>query len=390
MSADRVELLVLVIVAVAIIARRLRLPYTVGLVVAGVSLGLVPGNEHLVLTRELIFSFLLPPLVFEAAVNLHWRQLKLDLPFVILLATVGLALSAGIVGLGMHYLAGWPIVSCSIFAVLISATDPVSVIAAFKESGRTGRIQMLVESESLLNDGTAAVAFSIALAAAMGHQVTVQHVILQFFMIAGGGILAGALVAGLGLFLIGKADDPLIEIVITLAMAYGAFLLAEHYQLSGVLATLTAGLMAANLGSLESFSEKGRAAVDSFWEFAAFAANSIVFLLIGVRATRVPITSEPAMVALAILLVLAGRAISVYALSAAVKGTNWKVNGPGQHLLVWGGLRGALALALVLGVPDSVPMSAAITVVTLGVVVFSVVFQGITIGPFIKRATTEG
>jgi CPA1 family monovalent cation:H+ antiporter len=148
--------------------------------------------------------------------------------------------------------------------------------------------------------------------------------------------------------------------------------------------------MAANLGSLESFSEKGRAAVDSFWEFAAFAANSIVFLLIGVRATRVPITSEPAMVALAILLVLAGRAISVYALSAAVKGTNWKVNGPGQHLLVWGGLRGALALALVLGVPDSVPMSAAITVVTLGVVVFSVVFQGITIGPFIKRATTEG
>lgn len=387
MSADRIELLIIVIAAVAIVARRLRLPYTVGLLLAGITLGLLPGNEHLRLTKELVFSFLLPPLVFEAAFNLRWPQLKADLVVVAIFATVGLAVAAAIVAFGMHGLVAWPLASAAIFAVLISATDPVSVIAAFKESGQTGRTRLLVESESLLNDGTAAVAFTIATSLALGGHVTVGGAIGQFLISAGGGIIAGALVALVGLLILGRTDDHLVEIVITLAVAYGAFLLAEEFHLSGVLATLTAGLLAANFGSAGSFTDKGREAVESFWEFAAFAANSVVFLLIGVRATRVAVVPFLVPTLIAIALVLVGRAVSVYGLSALFSKSRWKVDLAGQHLLFWGGLRGALALALVLGVPEDVPVLAELTVVTLGVVIFSVVIQGLTIKPFIERAT---
>lgn len=389
MSADRIELLVIVIAAVAIIARRLRLPYTVGLLLAGIALGLLPGNEHLRLTKELVFSFLLPPLVFEAAINLRWPKLRADLLLVGMFATVGLALAAAIVAFGMHWLVAWPLTSALIFAVLISATDPVSVIAAFKESGQTGRIRLLVESESLLNDGTAAVAFTIAIALAVGGNVSVGGAVWQFLMSAGGGILAGGLVAVVGLLIVGRTDDHLVEIVITLAIAYGAFLLAEEFHLSGVLATLTAGILAANYGSAGSFTDKGREAVESFWEFGAFAANSVVFLLIGVRATRVAVVPFIVPTFIAIALVIIGRAVSVYGLSALFSRSRWRVDSAGQHLLFWGGLRGALALALVLGVPDEVPVLSEITVVTLGVVIFSVVIQGLTIKPFIERAVAQ-
>jgi CPA1 family monovalent cation:H+ antiporter len=389
MSADRIELLVIVVAAVAILARKLRLPYTVGLVFAGVGLGLLPGNEHLRLTRELVFSFLLPPLVFEAAVNLKWPALRRDLALVSTFATFGLVIAAAIVAVGMHLLVAWPITTSVVFAVLISATDPVSVISAFKESGKSGRIRLIVEAESLLNDGTAAAAFVIAIAFATGEHVGVWDGVVKFSLSAGGGILAGAIVALVGLIIIGKTDDHLVEIVITLGVAYGAFFLAEELQLSGVLATVTAGLLVVNYGSVGSFSDKGREAVESFWEFAAFAANSVVFLLIGVRATRMGVGLYVVPTLLAIALVLVGRAVSVYGLSALFSRSRWRVNGPGQHLLFWGGLRGALALALVLGAPDTVPGVPELTVVTFGVVIFSVVVQGLTINPLIARATRE-
>ncbi len=389
MSADRIELLVIVVAAVAILARKLRLPYTVGLVLAGVALGLLPGNEHLRLTRDLVFSFLLPPLVFEAAINIRWPELRKDLVFASSFATLGLAVAAVVVAIGMHLIVAWPIATAAVFAVLISATDPVSVIAAFKESGKSGRIRLIVESESLLNDGTAAAAFAIAIAVATGEHVGVWDGALKFLLAAGGGVLCGGVVALVGLLLVGKTDDHLVEIALTVAIAYGSFLLAEELHLSGVLATVTAGLLAANYGSAGSFSDKGRDAVESFWEFAAFAANSVVFLLIGVRATRMAIGPYVVPALVAIFLVLAGRAISVYGLSALFSRSRWRVNPAGQHLLFWGGLRGALALALVLGVPDSVPGVSELTVVTFGVVIFSVVVQGLTINPLITRATRD-
>lgn len=165
-------LLLLVASVVAMLAQRLRLPYTVGLVLAGVGVAFVPVPFHWSLTKELIFVAFLPPLFFEAALHLRWDALRRDAPVIVTFATVGVLLSAGLTMLGLHVLAGWEWISAGLFGVLIAATDPVSVIATFKEAGVKGRLRLLMEAESLLNDGAAAVAFAVLLAVAAGEGVT--------------------------------------------------------------------------------------------------------------------------------------------------------------------------------------------------------------------------
>ena len=161
---ERFLLLLLIAGLVAIITRRLRVPYSVGLVCAGIFLSFHSFFFDAPFTKELVFNVFLPPLVFEAALQIHWKELRKDLPVVLLLATAGVCLSWGLTALGMRYLAGWEWTGALLFGILIAATDPVSVIATFKEAGVHGRLRLLVESESLLNDGTAAVGFGIILA----------------------------------------------------------------------------------------------------------------------------------------------------------------------------------------------------------------------------------
>ena len=166
LNIELVGILLLVAAVVAMLARRLRVPYSIGLVVAGISLALLPFSPHIELTKELIFSAFLPPLIFEAAFYLQWKELRRDLPVILILATVGVLLSAAVTAGGMRYFARWEWTGAVVFGVLIAATDPVSVIATFKEAGAKGRIRLLVEAESLFNDCTAVVLFSVALAVA--------------------------------------------------------------------------------------------------------------------------------------------------------------------------------------------------------------------------------
>ena len=143
LTIEKIELLLLIAGVVAMLARRFQLPYSVGLVFAGIVLALVPFAPKIQLTKELIFNAFLPPLIFEAAFYINWRELRKDLPVVITLATVGVILSAGITTVGMHYLAHWSWITALLFGVLIAATDPVSVIATFKEAGVHGRLRQL-------------------------------------------------------------------------------------------------------------------------------------------------------------------------------------------------------------------------------------------------------
>ena len=233
--------------------------------------------------------------------------------------------------------------------MLIAATDPVSVIATFKEAGVHGRLRLLVEAESLFNDGAAAVAFSIALAFAMGGSITLFGTVQTLVITIAGGILCGALVAGSVLLLAGRTDDHLIEITLTTVAAYGSFLLAEHFHLSGVLASLVAGLLTGNIGSLGSFTDKGREVVVSFWEFIAFVVNSLIFMLIGIRGAYQDFTNLLLPILIAIVMMFAGRALAIYPLSALFSRSALQISLNHQHILFWGGLRGALALALALG-----------------------------------------
>ena len=383
-TLESAVLLLLIASVVAMLTRRLRLPYSVGLVAAGMGLALLPFSPKMSLTRELIFTGLLPPLIFEAAFHLRWKELRRDLPVILVLATVGVLVSAGMTMIGMHFLARWQWLSALVFGVLIAATDPVSVIAIFREANVQGRLRLLVEAESLFNDGTAAVAFGIVIALASGQHFGALAITRTVLVTVGGGILSGALVGNLVLFLIGRTNDHLVETTCTTIAAYGSFLLADSLHASGVLATLTAGLVLGNLGTLVPLSERGRETVEAFWEYAAFVANSIVFLLIGMHeaSRNFAIAWLPGVVA--VLLVTGGRAAVVYPICLVFSRSRFRVSMQNQHVLFWGGLRGALALALVLGLPEEMPRREEIITVSFSVVAFSIFVHGLTMTPLLR------
>lgn len=384
LTFDSGAFLLSIAAVVAMLTRRLRLPYSVGLVAAGIALALFRLSPKAQLTKDLLFDAFLPPLIFEAALFLPWKPLRRDLAVILLLATVGVALSAGITGLGMFYLARWQWQSSLLFGILIAATDPVSVIATFKEARVRGRLLILVESESLFNDGTAAVAFAVALELVLGHTLSPVEMAARLLITAGGGLVCGAVVAGAALLLMGRTEDHLVEMTFTTVAAYGSFLVAERFHLSGVLATLAAGLMLGNLGPQGVISERGKVAVASFWEYAAFVANSFVFLLMGVREARQNFVAVwlPAIIAIA--LVTLGRAVAVYPCCAVFRWSQLRVTASHQHILFWGGLRGALALALALALPEAVPERDLVITITFVVVAFSIFVQGLTIPPLLR------
>ena len=382
---DQISLLLLLSAIVAIIARRARLPYTVGLVVTGVALAISGVTLRISLTRELLFLVFLPPLVFESAYHLKWEALRTRLVAIVTLATVGVGISAAVVTLGMHYFVHWSWSASALFGVLIAATDPVSVIATFKDAKVGGEPRLLVEAESLFNDGTAAVAYTAVIATITGQSNGVGSVSFHFALSIIGGIVFGSLVGAVSLFLAGKQDEKLVDITLTTVAAYGSFLVAERFHVSGVLATLTAGLMVGNMGHLGHLSEKSREAVESFWEYATFAVNSIVFLLIGFSVVYESARGLAVPIVLAVFLALLARAISVYLCCGALHFTRARVSYALQHVLVWGGLRGALGLALALGIPDSLSYAVPVRAVTFAVVAISIVSQGSTMTPLLKR-----
>ncbi len=380
-----VALLLLVAAVVAMLTRRLRLPYSCGLVAAGISIALLPFAPKVSLTKDLLFTALLPPLLFEAAFYLHWNQLRRNFPVIAVLATLGVLLAAFVTATGMHYLADWPWLSALVFGVLIAATDPVSVIATFKEAKAKGRLLVLVEAESLLNDGTAAVVFGIVVALAAGQHLTSLEIIAMLLKTIGGGVLCGGAVALGALLLAGRTEDHLVEITFTTVAAYGSFLLADHFGLSGVLATITAGLVMGNFKSLGTISDRGKEAVQAFWEYAAFVANSLVFLLIGIREAHQNFAAIGLPAVIAIVLVMLGRAVAIYPCCFLFSRSSLRISRNHQHVLFWGGLRGALALALALGLPPEVAGHEKIVTISFAVVAFSVFVQGLTMAPFLRR-----
>lgn len=379
-----------VAIIVAIIIRRMRLPYTVGLVLTGQGLAVAGLDTGAMLTHDFIFEVILPPLLFEAALSIHWRELRQDMLPVVVLSTLGVVISAVVVAAGMLKFLAWPAAPAVVFGVLIAATDPIAVLAMFKDTGIKGRLRLLVESESLLNDGVAAVLFALVLtwAQATGSsQLSPVAVGRTLAFMTGGGILVGVTCGAAAVALAGRTSDHLVQAALTAVAAYGSFLLAENFHFSGVLATVAAGLLMGNLGVLDEnrsiFSSGARSFVIDLWEFGAFIANSLIFLLIGL--SIVPLSRVNSMALLiAIGLVLAGRALSVYPVCLFFRSSAWAIPLREQHVLWWGGLRGALALALALALPPSFPLYNEILATAFGVVVFSVVVQGLTM-PMLMR-----
>jgi CPA1 family monovalent cation:H+ antiporter len=374
--------LLLIATLVGILARRLRMPYTVGLVLVGTVLALLYRQFHFEISPELILGIFVPPLVFEAAFHLPVGELRRNILPISALAILGVLLTTLLVGVIVHLGAGISMASAILFGAIIAATDPVSVIALFRSMGVPKRLQILLEGESLFNDGTAIVVFNIAVTAGLTGSFSILNGIGTFLYSVGVGVGVGLGLGLLASLLISRIDDYLIETAITFVLAYGAFLLAESLHVSGVLAVVAAGLANGNIGP-RGMSSTTRIVVFNFWDFMSFLANSLIFLLIGLVVDVPSLTFNWTAILWGIIAALLARLIVIYGLfpRSKVIPHKWK------HILYWGGLRGAISLALVLGLPIEFGLAVnnQLRAMVFGLVLFTLLIQGSSMGWFIKR-----
>jgi CPA1 family monovalent cation:H+ antiporter len=376
--------LLLISCVVGIISRRTNLPYTVGLVLVGYFLAYSGVSTETHLSYDLIFDLLLPPLIFEAAFHLKWRELKPILRPVTLLATAGVLLSSAVASGLLLFTSNLPLPACLIIGIVLSATDPVSVLALLKEAKLPPRIHKLLEAESLFNDGTASVLFVIAPLVLAGATSLTGVIAISITEILGGMII-GALIGFAAMFIAGRTQDHLIEIAMTVIAAFSSFFIAQNLHTSGILSTLTAGMIIGNLDRFGAITEKGLHEAHSFWEFACFVANSYIFILIGLDLNLWEISTAGWATICTIGSMLIARAVAVYGWCLPLRRTKDAVPSIVQHLLFWGGLRGALSIALVLSLPADFPERAIVIAAVFNAVVFSIVVQGMTVAPLIRR-----
>ncbi|HHB90873.1 MAG TPA: Na+/H+ antiporter [Anaerolineae bacterium] len=388
-----VELLLLVFV-VAMVVHRIRVPYTVALVLVGLALSFQQAIQ-VELTPEIILLLFLPPLVFEAALHIDYPTFRKVLTPVLLLAVFGVLITVGIVYglLQSTGLLDWR--AALIFASLIAATDPVAVVSLFKVLGAPRRLATLVESESLFNDATTIVTFHLVLAATLSHGGAETgrdflQAVQQFLLVSLGGMGIGVVAGVLANHIFARVDDHLIEITLSTIIAYGSYLLAEQFHLSGVLAVVFAGMLIGNRSD-RNMSPTTRMVLMNFWEYIAFLANSLVFILIGMEVVFPRLEGHLlALLAVALAAVLLSRAVAVYGLSLVSRVLRNRVPIPYQHVLFWGGLRGAVSLALALSIPRSFAGRETILTLTFAVVFFTLLVQATTISALLRRLGLAG
>lgn len=374
-------LLLIIATLVGVLARRMRMPYTVGLVFVGSALAIFFRQLHYEVRPEVILGIFVPPLIFEAAFHLPFNDLRRNLRPILLLASGGVVLTtfmvAGIVSVG----SGLALSSAIVFGSIIAATDPVAVIALFKTLGVPKRLQVLIEGESLFNDGVAIVVFNIAVVAAATGKFSLRAGVGDFLVSAGGGIAVGLVLGGIVSYMISRVDDHLIETAMTFILAYGSFLVAEEFHLSGVLAVVAAGVVNGNIGP-RGMSPTTRIVVFNFWEFMSFLANSFLFLLIGFAVDLPLLRDNWTFILWGVLAALVSRFVVVYGLLFWERSISrrWK------HVMYWGGLRGAISLALVLGLTSKLPKaSEQLLAMVFGLVIFTLLVQGTTMGRMVRR-----
>lgn len=394
MSYESVILILFVIASiVAVAARRLDLPYTIALMAVGLGL----GSLHLLnpphLTQELLYAIFLPPLIFEAAIHLKASDMAKDILPISVLVIPGVVLStlvtaAVMIPVSIHFTQidtiTWPL--GILFGAAVAATDPVAVVALFKKLGVPRRLRILLESESLLNDGTSIVVFILALHFLQGELGTVRETLIDFCKIVGLGLLVGSVVGVLTSVVTRRLDDAMVTITLSTVAAYGSFLIADRLGVSGVMSTVAAGLITGNRGFSQTLFPSIRIATETFWEYIAFAMNSLIFLLMGFAINLQMLWELWPIVLIAYFSVLVARFSVVNFTWILFYPTRFRFPYRWSLILSWGGLRGALSMVLALSIPDSLGFKEVIVTLVFGVVLISVFLQGLTMIPLMRLA----
>jgi len=377
--------LMLLATIVAMLGRYIRIPYTIALVITGFAvgfLGLLPGVH---LNPHLLFAIFLPPIIFDAGININLPLLKKQWLSISALAVLGTVISTVVVGGVVHYFLDLPIVVALLFGAIISPTDPISVLAIFKRLGTDEQLSSLIEEESLFNDGIAVVLFIIIQQLLLNSGVSAFDGGMAFIKTVLGGTIIGLLIGAVASRITKLYDDHLLEIMLTTIVAFGAYLAAEQFQVSGVFAVVSASLVVGNYGMTQGMTPNSRMAVLSFWEYIAFAVNSVVFLLVGLEESSISLGFALIPIAVAIVAVLLGRAVSVYGLSILLSMAGQVIPMSWRHVQVWSGLRGALSMAMVMGLDTAMPYRTLLITMTFAVVLFSLVGQGLSIKALVQH-----
>lgn len=391
MSGELLAVALLFVAAiVALVAERFRLPYTIALVVAGIAIAPLNVLPPVHLTRSLLFTLLLPGLLFEAAFHLDVTEVRRNARVIGMLAVPGVvaaaAFTGGIVTLLLRVLgiAQIPLAYGVLFGAIVAATDPIAVVALFRRLATPRRLTVIVEGESLVNDGTGVVLFTVLLAFLSGAQSTTSGLVLEFIRVAGGGVLCGLVIGGLVALLTQSVNELMVETTFTIVAAYGAFALAEEFHLSGVIATVTAGILLGSAARRAAMRPEIRKDVEQFWSYMAFALNSIVFLLLGFGTRPRALLAAWPLVLVAFAAMTLARFMVVGATALIVRRSSERLPRWWATILTWGGIRGALSLVLAISLPES-PYRELLVTMTAGAVMLSILLQGLTMPPLLRR-----
>ena len=391
------------------VANRLNFPHTVLLAIAGIALGYLtettalqmPGGiladilrslTSLQITADMVMFVFLPALVFESALSIDVHRLMEDIGPILFLAVVGLLISTFAIAFPLYWMTGMGLVVCILLGCIVSATDPVAVVALFKDLGAPKRLNILVEGESLFNDATAIVLFGILVSMlTSGDGVDVVGGVLGFLRVFAGGVVVGYIIARLFTWIIERLRKlTMVCITLTIALAYVSFIIAEHYlHVSGVMAVVTAGLVVGSTGRT-AMSPGAFHALHETWGQLGFWAISIIFVLFGLAVPELLAALDRDMlISLAVVVVTAtvARTVVIYGLIPVISalGIGQAVSAAFRTVMVWGGLRGAVSLALALAVFENASIGNGdkqfVAFLVTGFVLFTLFIQAPTIGP---------
>jgi CPA1 family monovalent cation:H+ antiporter len=388
--------LLVIVAVVAAVVRYVRIPYTVALVLTGLALALLPDVPRVQLTPSIILTIFLPVLLFYGAYNLALADLQANLAPIALLALPGVGATAGLVGAALHLAAGLSWVDALLFGTIVAATDPVAVLSIFREIGAPRRLAAIVTGESLFNDGTALVFFAAALEVATAHGVDAGRTAEHFLVAVLGGLILGVAIGVVGSTILQRIDEALLETTITLILAYGGYLLASALGSSGPLETVAAGLFLGRRGT-QVMSPTTRLQAGATWEFLDFLANSLLFLLVGLALRPIGAVTLARLggsvwwpLLASIVAVTVARAVIVWAVAGALRRAGQPLPRGWRTVLTWAGLRGAVALAAALSLPTSLPGRDLLLTLTFGLVLFTILAQGLTMRPLLERLGVGG